>query len=204
MEGPSAVATIHAPWGPVGVAVVPAGLVAVSLLADPADFAAMLTRSLGEPAAPAGEADPGLRRLLDRAVDEIEAFLDGRRRAFDVPVVPPGGSAWDRAVLAAVAEVPWGAVTSYGRLAARIGRRGAARAAGGAVGRNSLALVVPCHRVIAGDGSLGGYGGGWFGDRSRLLAIKRELLEREGVSLPALGFWGDVRGMDHRAGSVRG
>jgi methylated-DNA-[protein]-cysteine S-methyltransferase len=66
-----------------------------------------------------------------------------------------------------------------------IGRRGAARAAGGAVGRNPIALLVPCHRVIAGDGSLGGYGGDWYGTREQSLAIKRELLEREGVALPA-------------------
>lgn len=201
---PVAQTTIRAPWGPLGVAVVPAGVVAVSLLADPVDFSATLTRSFGQPAAPGRTAAPALRRLLDRAVDEIEGFLDGRCRAFSVPVVAPAGSAWDRTVLAAVGDVPWGAVTSYGRLAERIGRRGAARAAGGAVGRNPLALVVPCHRVIAGDGSLGGYGGGWFGDRSRLLAIKRELLEREGVSLPAAEFWDDERGTDHRASSVRG
>ena len=72
-------------------------------------------------------------------------------------------------------------MTSYGRLARTIGRRGAARAVGGAVGRNPIGLAIPCHRVIAGDGSIGGYGGDWFGSREELLAIKRELLAREGV-----------------------
>jgi methylated-DNA-[protein]-cysteine S-methyltransferase len=76
-------------------------------------------------------------------------------------------------------------VTSYGRVARRIGRAGAARAVGGAVGRNPIGLLIPCHRVIAGDGSLGGYGGAWFGTREALLEVKRTLLELEGVALPA-------------------
>lgn len=71
-------------------------------------------------------------------------------------------------------------MTSYGRLARWIGRPGAARAVGGAVGRNPIGLIVPCHRVIAGDGSIGGYGGSWLGDRDALLAIKRRLLALEG------------------------
>ena len=76
-------------------------------------------------------------------------------------------------------------MTSYGRLARAIGRPGAARAVGGSVGRNPIGLVIPCHRVIAGDGSIGGYGGSWFGDRDALLAVKRELLSLEGVHLSA-------------------
>ena len=51
--------------------------------------------------------------------------------------------------------------------------------------RNPIGLAIPCHRVIAGDGSIGGYGGDWFGSREQLLAIKRELLAREGIELPA-------------------
>jgi methylated-DNA-[protein]-cysteine S-methyltransferase len=66
-----------------------------------------------------------------------------------------------------------------------IGRAGAARAVGGAVGRNPIGIVIPCHRVIAGDGTLGGYGGGWWGGRQAGLELKRELLAREGVHLRA-------------------
>jgi methylated-DNA-[protein]-cysteine S-methyltransferase len=76
-------------------------------------------------------------------------------------------------------------VTSYGRVARRIGRPGAARAVGGAVGRNPIGIVIPCHRVVAGDGSIGGYGGDWWGSREALLEVKRELLRLEGVDLPA-------------------
>jgi O-6-methylguanine DNA methyltransferase len=94
-------------------------------------------------------------------------------------------SDWDRAVLGRVREIGWGAATSYGRVARAIGRRGAARAVGGAVGRNPIGLAIPCHRVLAGDGSIGGYGGDWFGSREELLEIKRELLALEGIALPA-------------------
>ena len=111
-------------------------------------------------------------------------MLDGRRRAFDVPIDLEDRPAWDRMVLAAIREVPWGEVTSYGQLARRIDRSGAARAVGGAVGRCPIGLIIPCHRVIAGDGSLGGYGGDWFGSRERLLELKSELLAREGIDIP--------------------
>jgi O-6-methylguanine DNA methyltransferase len=80
--------------------------------------------------------------------------------------------AWDRLSTA-----------SYGEVARMIGRAGAARAVGAAVGRNPLGLVIPCHRVIAGDGSLGGYGGGWWGGRQSGLELKRDLLGREGVHI---------------------
>ena len=97
-----------------------------------------------------------------------------------IPVDLAGLSDWDRLVLAASEGLAWGETIGYGRLAERIGRRGAARAVGGSVGRNPIGLLVPCHRVIAGDGTLGGYGGGWFGERERLLEIKSILLGLEG------------------------
>ena len=61
-------------------------------------------------------------------------------------------------------------------------------AVGGAVGRNPIGLLIPCHRVIAGDGTLGGYGGDWWGTREAMLGVKRTLLELEGVQLPAGHF----------------
>ena len=80
--------------------------------------------------------------------------------------------------------IPRGATASYGEIARRIGRPGAARAVGGAVGRNPIGLLIPCHRVIAGDGTLGGYGGSWFGSHEELLGLKERLLELEGVEPP--------------------
>jgi O-6-methylguanine DNA methyltransferase len=72
-------------------------------------------------------------------------------------------------------------VASYGEVARRIGRAGAARAVGGAVGRNPVGLLVPCHRVIAGDGRLGGYGVAAWGGLETALDLKQALLALEGV-----------------------
>lgn len=172
------VAAVAAPWGPVHVAATATGVVALEILAPRDDFIGRLQRRLrcevGSVPSP----------ILDSAVVQVEEFLDGRRRAFDVPIDLEDRPAWDRMVLAAIREVPWGEVTSYGQLARRIDRSGAARAVGGAVGRCPIGLIIPCHRVIAGDGSLGGYGGDWFGSRQRLLELKSELLAREGIDIP--------------------
>ena len=72
-----------------------------------------------------------------------------------------------------------GEVTSYGRLARRIGAPGAARRGRGRLGRNPFWLLIPCHRIVAGDGSIGGYGGG-----ADAIEVKRDLLAREGVAVP--------------------
>jgi methylated-DNA-[protein]-cysteine S-methyltransferase len=123
--------------------------------------------------------------LVDDTVAALVAFLEGDPSCLErLPLDLADRGAWDRNVLGGVRAVGWGEVTSYGRVARAIGRRGAARAVGGAVGRNPIGLAIPCHRVIAGDGTIGGYGGDWFGSRDELLAIKRELLAMEGVSLP--------------------
>ena len=176
-------AVIPAPWGPLHVAATDRGIVAVESLATTEDFVERLeTRLRGRVAA---DGPPAARALADRAAAQLTEYLAGRRRTFDVPLDLVGRPTWDRDVLAGVQAVPWGAVTSYGRVARRVGRPGAARAVGGAIGRNPVAIMVPCHRVVSGNGTLGGYGGDWFGSRETLLDIKRELLRIEGVELPA-------------------
>jgi methylated-DNA-[protein]-cysteine S-methyltransferase len=125
--------------------------------------------------------------VVDAAVAQIEAFLDDERRTFDLPIDLSDRPAWDRAVLRAVCDVPWGRVASYGQIARAIDRAGAARAVGGAVARSPIGIVVPCHRIVAADGSLGGYGGVGdlgFGSRLEGLRVKRELLLREGIDIP--------------------
>lgn len=184
-------ALVDAPWGPIHVAATRRGLVAVGLMTPTDVFVAGLERRLH--AEVRHRTDAPLA-MLDRAITEIEAYLAGHRKVFDLPLDLADRPAWDRAVLGAVAEVPWGEVTSYGRVARAIDRPGAARAVGGAVGRNPVALVVPCHRVIAGDGTLGGYGGDWYGSREDHLELKRELLAREGVEVPASRPPGPDRG----------
>ena len=180
------IAAVEAPWGPVHVAATEAAIVGLSVLTTRDEFAAGLRRRFIEPAAEGGQAiPPRVARRLTEAVDAIVAHLAGHPRALlGLPFDLGSTSSWDRLVLEAVRRVRWGEVASYGSLAREIGRPGAARAVGGAVGRNPIGLIIPCHRIIAADGTLGGYGGGWFGDREALLAIKRELLSLEGNEIP--------------------
>jgi methylated-DNA-[protein]-cysteine S-methyltransferase len=182
MERPDAglcFAAIAAPWGPIHVATSPRGVLSISVLTPLEPFVTDAVRRSGL------QRVPGTSRLLDRTVAAVEAFLAGAPAPFEgLPLDLEDRRAWDRAVFDGVRGLRRGEVTSYGRLARRIGRPGAARAVGGAVGRNPIGLAIPCHRVIAGDGSIGGYGGDWFGSREALLEIKRELLAREGIELP--------------------
>jgi methylated-DNA-[protein]-cysteine S-methyltransferase len=173
------VAAVAAPWGPIQLATTPHGLIGLAVFSPEEPFVADLVRRTG------AERRTGGSPLLDRAVAAVEAFLDGRPDDLEaLPIDLLLGSDWDRAVLGQVRRVGWGEASSYGRVARAIGRRGAARAVGGSVGRNPIGLAIPCHRILAGDGSIGGYGGDWFGSRETLLEIKRELLAREGISLP--------------------
>lgn len=176
---PFVVAAADGPWGPIEIAATSHAVVGIAILTPREPFVSDVGRRTG--LSPAS----GTNAVLDRAVAAVEAFLAGDPDAFaDLPLDLTDRGLWDRAVLGGVRDLGWGEVTSYGRLARAIGRRGAARAVGGAVGRNPIGLAIPCHRVIAGDGTIGGYGGDWFGSRDQLLEIKRELLDREGIRLP--------------------
>ena len=184
MDAPVAwTTTLPGPWGPLHLAVTPLGIVAVAWLATAADFDASLTARLHGSVVPL-EPDLGgpQSELLAAGVGAVRAVLAGDEPE-RVPLDLHDRPEWDRTVLAEVREIPLGLTASYGEIARRIGRRGAARAVGGAVGRNPITLLIPCHRVIAGDGSLGGYGGDAWGGREERLGIKRELLLREGVTV---------------------
>jgi methylated-DNA-[protein]-cysteine S-methyltransferase len=98
--------------------------------------------------------------------DQLEEYFSGDRRGFDLPLAP-AGNPFELRVWAALVQVPYGETASYGEIARRIGAPGAARAVGLANGRNPIAVIIPCHRVIGANGSLTGYGGGL--DRKRLL-----------------------------------
>jgi methylated-DNA-[protein]-cysteine S-methyltransferase len=112
---------------------------------------------------------------FDRVVTQMTEYFAGRRTDFDLDLRPDGGSPFERRVWAALLEIPYGETASYGEIAARIGHPGKARAVGRANGRNPIAIVCPCHRVIGSDGSLTGYGGG--------LENKRTLLDLEAGAL---------------------
>jgi methylated-DNA-[protein]-cysteine S-methyltransferase len=183
---PVVYAVLEAPWGPVHVAATARGVAAIELMAPTDGFVARLERRFRAPVVAAGDRPDGepAVRLVRRVQAVLEAYLAGRTIDDDLPLDLGDRPAWDRAVLSAVRSVGYGEVTSYGRIARRIGRSRAGQAVGGAVGRNPIALLIPCHRVIAADGSLGGYGGAWWGTREQMLEVKRYLLDREGVRLP--------------------
>lgn len=96
---------------------------------------------------------------LARLALEIDQYFDGARATFSVPLDLPG-TAWQRRVWRALTEIPCGRTLTYGTLAAHVGNARAARAVGLANGANRVAIVVPCHRVVATGGGLGGYAGG--------------------------------------------
>lgn len=119
------------------------------------------------------EGDPSDCALLTDAAAQLEAYFSGARRAFSIPLRPEG-TPFQRAVWQALAEIPYGQTASYGDIARRIGRPKACRAVGGAIHRNPIPVIIPCHRVIGSDGSLTGFAPG--------LDKKIVLLQLEGIS----------------------
>jgi methylated-DNA-[protein]-cysteine S-methyltransferase len=106
-------------------------------------------------------------RPVDDVKRELEEYFEGRRHDFDLPVDLGGLPPFQQLVLAELQRVPYGQVDTYGGLAARIGKPRAARAVGGALNRNPVPIVVPCHRIVGSSGSLVGYAGGL--ERKQLL-----------------------------------
>lgn len=153
--------TLHSPLGEVLVAADGAGLRHISFLAG------------DNPVRPGPDwqagAAPSLPHLAE-ALAQLRAYFSGALRAFDLPLAP-GGTPFQQRVWQALREIPYGRTISYGELARNIGRPTASRAVGAANGRNPLPVVVPCHRVIGGDGRLTGFNGG--------LPLKEGLLQLE-------------------------
>jgi methylated-DNA-[protein]-cysteine S-methyltransferase len=146
--------TISSPIGPLRVSV--------------ADDGALTGIAFG-----AGEVSDDPR--FELAVTQLSEYFAGERTAFDLQLRPEAGSDFERRVWRELMDIPYGETASYGEIAARIGHPGKARAVGRANGRNPIAIVCPCHRVIGSDGSLTGYGGG--------LDKKRTLLDLEAGAL---------------------
>ena len=123
---------------------------------------------------------PDANSLLREAAFQLGEYFEGRQRDFAVLLDLSGLRLFQQRVLAALLQVPYGEVVSYGELAALAGYPGAARAVGSAMRDNPLAIVIPCHRVVPGSGALGGFGGRPDLKR-RLLAIEgwgKRLLSR--------------------------
>ena len=184
------VASTPTPWGPAWIAAGDAGVVALELMTTAEAFEAGLARRRFGTVRHAGsrprsdEVDAGVTLAL-LAGERVAAALEGEDAGLEeLPVDISDRPAWDQAVLEAVHAIPRGETVSYGEIARRIGRSGAAQAVGGAVGRNPVGLLIPCHRVIAANGTLGGYGVAAFGGREAALEIKRRLLALEGTTQP--------------------
>jgi O-6-methylguanine DNA methyltransferase len=187
MSDHAVTATLEGDGAPFRVAATDIGIVAAAWESDEGAFVGELRSRLRVPVVPLAEASPDdpAATVLRAAIPTIERLLRG---------VPAEGSAvsvdlgdrpvFDRRVLDAVRGVGWGRTASYGDIARRVGAPRAARAVGGALGRNPISLLIPCHRIIAGDGTLGGYGGTGWVDRDRQLSRKEALLLREGVTVP--------------------
>ncbi len=180
-EGLATVAydVLDSPLGPLWVALGPRGVTAIAYRDEPDERdLRRLVRVFG----------PGIvpdRRRLVPIARELDQYFEGRRTRFDVPFDLAGLTPFQQKVLRATARVRYGQLTTYATVARRAGNERASRAAGGAIGSNPIPIIVPCHRVIASDGSLGGYGGG--------LDVKRRLLALERGEVPE-GGWPSRRG----------
>jgi methylated-DNA-[protein]-cysteine S-methyltransferase len=152
-----ATATIETPLGRYALVASEAGLVQA--------------RPAGAAPPASGAASPGAERMLSRARAAFERYFAGAADALAALPVDPHGSEFQRRVWRALREIPLGATASYGEIARKVGSPAAARAVGDANRRNPIAIAIPCHRVIGGDGRLVGYAGG--------LERKRWLLAHE-------------------------
>jgi methylated-DNA-[protein]-cysteine S-methyltransferase len=124
---------------------------------------------------------------LGHAAAQLEEYFAGERTRFDLPLSPVG-TPFQLRVWAELREIPYGGTTTYGQIATDLGQPTASRAVGLANGRNPIAVIVPCHRVIGSDGSLTGFGGGLERKRWLLEHERRVLAEVAGEPL-AVGLW---------------
>lgn len=154
------VTTMESPVGPLVVGARSGRVCMVAFASDAAAVLERLERHVG-PQEQTEHDDPG------GAVSALRRYFDGDLTAIDELEVDPIGTDFQQSVWAALRSVPVGETTSYGEIAAAIHSPGAVRAVGSANGANPIVVIVPCHRVVRSDGSLGGYGGGL--DRKRWL-----------------------------------
>jgi methylated-DNA-[protein]-cysteine S-methyltransferase len=160
----------RSPIGPVYLALSERGMVAIDFSDGEEAFLSWIQKRTGVYPMRSPE-------RMAEATHQVEEYLAGKRVAFDLPIDMRFVSDFQRSVLRAVMKVPRGEVITYGALARVIGRPKAARAVGRALGSNPIPIVIPCHRVLASDGSLGGYSGRGG------VRTKADLLRLEGVSL---------------------
>ncbi len=157
---------VQSPLGPLYLASGDQGLSNLAFGASQADFVRQL-----DPLART-ERDPA---ALAAIAAQLQEYFSGARGQFDFELDLSRSTPFQQSVLQTANRIPWGAVWTYGQVARAIGKPRASRAVGQALGRNPIPIVIPCHRVVAGDGGLGGYSGGGG------LESKKWLLRREGA-----------------------
>ena len=109
--------------------------------------------------------------LIAETCKQFDEHFEGKRKIFDLSLSPRGGTPFQQTVWKQLQEIPYGQTISYAQLARAVGNPKACRAVGSANGKNPISIIIPCHRVIASDGTLGGYASG--------LVIKKQLLDLE-------------------------
>jgi methylated-DNA-[protein]-cysteine S-methyltransferase len=155
-------------WGRIEMTASEKGIISIVL-----PRAARAGRKNGRAATDKSEPNGPASSMLADAKAQLIDYLAGTSRAFSVPVDMSKGTAFQRRVWRAILRIPYGRVRSYQWVATKVGGKQYARAVGMALGSNPVPIVVPCHRIIAYDGSLGGFGCG--------LPMKRRLLRLEGI-----------------------
>ncbi len=160
-------AWVDAPFGPVFLARTQKGVCRVSFRQEEEELLSDLERRSLLPEMAPNE--------LDRERRELEEYFEGKRRRFDLPIDLRFRTDFQKRVLRETSRIPFGESARYADVARRIGRPNAQRAVGNALGRNPVPIVIPCHRVIASNGGIGGYTGG--------LDIKRTLMRIEGSEI---------------------
>lgn len=151
------VRTMDSKIGPLLLAASSEGLIRVAFASEDLD---QVESELTEQHGSLSGADSDADAVLDRAQEQLNAYLEGSRRTFDLPISFGAISDFRRSVLGVIAAIPYGKTATYGELAVAVGAPGSARAVGTACATNPLPLVVPCHRVVRSDGSDGQYLGG--------------------------------------------
>ena len=158
----------QSPWGWMGISETAKGIDAIVLPKRSKRAVESDLRKMGE-----GRFESGESARLDSAGRQLLDYLAGTRETFDMPIDSSHGTPFQRRVWKELQRIPYGKLRSYQWIAARVGGRHYARAVGSAVGANPLPIVIPCHRIVGHDASLGGFSGG--------LPMKRKLLTLEGT-----------------------
>jgi len=162
--------TVASPLGPIVIAATDKGLAGLWF----AENQRFLPPELTGPAAwPENAGHP----VLQQTSQQLGEYFASRRSQFELPLDLGCGTAFQQSVWQALLDIPQGEVTSYGEISRRIGKPAAVRAVGGAIGRNPVSIIVPCHRVTGNGGALTGYAGG-LDRKTALLRLEGALAER--------------------------